>query len=357
MDVGYPDMRSQPLLGSRNLVNAALVLLVPWPSILFAAWLFAWFPDGVVPADPGWGALSLSASLDTWAAFALHHPIATVNLLFLLNVDLLFWVIALAQRNAWLIDPYWTLIPPLIAAFYAFHPWADAFDLRAGLAWALLGVWSLRLTGNYFRREQWRFGFREDWRFARMRAESRHFWWTQLFIVWVAQHFMLVGLTLPFWAIHFRAAPFDWVDAGLLLAAAAGIVVAHFADTSLDAFMRENEVRVARDEPKIRLLESGLWRYSRHPNYFGEQLFWWALAGFGFVLGAPWVIAGTALNSTVLAAVTVMQERRMLEVPERRALYEAYRRRVSVWVPWFRRGPTAGAAGSGDARPPSDATA
>ena len=101
--------------------------------------------------------------------------------------------------------------------------------------------------------------------------------------------------------------------------------------------MRENEGRRRRGEPAIPILDQGVWRLSRHPNYFGEQLFWWSIAGFGVVCGAPWVVAGTALNSCVLAAVTVMTERRMLAVAERRAAFEAYRRRTSVWVPWWPR--------------------
>ena len=83
-----------------------------------------------------------------------------------------------------------------------------------------------------------------------------------------------------------------------------------------------------------RTCRAGLWRYSRHPNYFGEQLFWWSIAGFGIACGQPWVVVGTALNSCVLAAVTVMTERKIAEVPERSALFADYRSRTSAWIPW-----------------------
>jgi len=312
VETGYPDVSSWPVLGARNLGNVLLVLVAPLPSVWAAGWLFGHFDPGSIPPDPGWGSLGTGASVDTWAAFALHHPIATVNFLFFVNVDLLFFVIALAQRSAWLIDPYWTLIPLFIAAFYAFHPLAVPFDARAWGAWGVLWLWSARLTGIYV--------------------------WTQFFVVWVAQQLMLVGLTLPFWAIHFHSAPLGPIDVLGLGLALLGIRIAHQADTELDAFMRENEARAARGQPGELLLEQGLWRYSRHPNYFGEQLFWWSVGGLGAALGEPWVLCGTALNSAVLAAVTVMQERRMLEVPARRELYRAYQRRVSPLVPWFRRG-------------------
>jgi steroid 5-alpha reductase family enzyme len=330
-ETGYPDVRDWPLWGRRNLTNALWVLVAPLPA-LAATWaLFSWFPAGAIPPGPG---LAGADSADAAAAWLLHHPIATLNALFFVNVCLGFWALALIQRSTWLIDPYWTLIPLWIASFYALHPLASPDPLRLGLSLAVLGIWSLRLTGNYFRRERWRFGLREDWRFARRRAASRHFWWFQFFYVYLAQQVMLVGLTLPCWAVSFHDVAVGPLDALLALLSLTGVAIAHLADTQLDAFMRDNEARSARGEPRVLLLDRGIWRWSRHPNYFGEQLFWWSFAGWGVVVGQSWVVIGTLLNSAVLAAVTVMTERRMLEVPERRDAYRAYQQRTSVWLPW-----------------------
>jgi len=331
METGYPEVDAQPLLGRKNLSNLVLVLLVPLPSVAVTLWLFGHFTPGSIPADPGWRNV---AGVDAALAWLVHRPILTVNLLFFFNVCVLFWVISLAQRSTWLIDPYWTLIPPLIAAFYWAHPLARPDAVRSASSLGLLGIWSLRLTHSYLRRERWRLGFREDWRFAKRRAETRHFWWFQFFYVHLAQQVMLVGLTLPLWAVHFRAAPFGAADVVLVGLALTGIGIAGVADTTLDAFMRENEVRRRRGEPRRLLLDAGIWRWSRHPNYFGEQLFWWSMAGLGVVVGEPWVVVGTALNSVVLATVTVMTERRMRADPARRAVYADYVRRTSVWLPW-----------------------
>jgi steroid 5-alpha reductase family enzyme len=334
LQVGYPDMRDQPLLGRRNLVNVAVTLWVPIPAICCAIVLFRWFPAGSIPPDPG---LLWPASADEAASLLLHHPVLAANLLFFLFVDLQFWMVALFQRSSWLIDPYWTLLPPLLALFYLAHPLAEPNWGRAALSISILMIWSLRLTWNYFRRERWRFGYREDWRYARMRVERSHFWLEQFLVVHAVQHLMLVGLSLPFWAIAFRDVAFGALDVVFFVLAAAGIAIARAADTRLDGFMLENEARRARGEAKIPLLDQGIWRTSRHPNYFGEQLFWWSIAGFGLVCGESWVVVGTAFNSMVLAAVTVLTERRMLAVPERREAFEAYRRRTSVWVPWWPR--------------------
>ncbi len=318
-------------MGFDNLRNAALVLAAPAPAVITVWLLFRWFGAGAIPPAPG--RLDFTEP-DGAAAWLLHHPLLALNLLYFVFVNLQFWVIALLQRSSWLIDPYWTLLPLFIVGFYAAHPLANPQPVRLGLASAALAVWSVRLTWNYFRREDWRFGLREDWRYAKMRRERPGFWWEQFFVVHLAQHGMLVGLTLPLWAICFRPVPLAALDVLLLVLAVAGIAIAHVADAQLDRFMRRNEERRARREEPVRVLETGIWCWSRHPNYFGEQLFWWSIAGFGVVCGEAWVVVGTLFNSSVLAAVTVMTERRMLEVPERRDAYAAYRARTSVWIPW-----------------------
>lgn len=222
-------------------------------------------------------------------------------------------------------------------------------------------------------------------------------------IAYVSQHVLLVGICLPFYSIHFPALsplpasaapadllglrdlvaspaanataasaaassslpsppPFDGVwdplIAGLCLA---GIVVAYFADTQLCAFMHANEQRARQGKPKVLILNSGLWYYSRydynyyplavvwlavltwlaacairHPNYFGEQLWWWALSLFSVYVGQWYMAAGTLINSLCLATVTLMVEQRMLERPERKQAFLEYQRTTSVLVPWFK---------------------
>lgn len=282
----------------RNTSNALIALAVPLPSVVIY-----------------------------WRGDLAHlHPIVGVNVLFFLNVCVLFWLISLAQRSAWLIDPYWTIIPLFIAHFYAAQSTAIADPWRTRMALACLWLWSVRLTHNYFRRERYQFGAREDWRFALKRKESRHFWWYSFFYAFVSQQIMLVGLTLPYWAIQTTARPFGGADIAIAATAVAGIAIAYFADTQLARYM-------ARDDKPL-ILDTGLWRYSRHPNYFGEQLFWWAVAAWGVLAGHPWTVVGTLVNSAGLAVVTRMTERRMEERPERREAWLAYKRRTSAWALW-----------------------
>ena len=120
------------------------------------------------------GACAAAAAPETLRAAACEAyadwPVVALNLVYWPTFCLLFWVHSLAARSTWLIDPYWTLIPLYVYGYYASHPLACAAGPRQLLAAALLGAWSLRLSGNYWRRERYAPGAREDWRFADVRA-------------------------------------------------------------------------------------------------------------------------------------------------------------------------------------------
>eukprot|EP00966_Prymnesium_polylepis_P218105 5047994-Prymnesium_polylepis.2 len=99
--------------------------------------------------------------------------------------------------------------------------------------------------------------------------------------------------------------------------------------------MSYNRTRRAAGESTVAILRAGLWRYSRHPNYFFEQLFWWSISLFAANVGHPEAMAGTALNSFVLLTVTFMTEAKMLRewAPSRAHLYREYQRTTSMWLP------------------------
>ncbi|CAK0881748.1 unnamed protein product [Prorocentrum cordatum] len=342
-------------LSGKNLTNALLCSVAVMPSILFVrVYLFA-ASDCNSPA-----AVSTTAR-----CYLFERPFVAVNVMFFVNVSVGFWLIGWVQKSMWLIDPYWTLLPPMIALYYMAwsreaaqgQPTDIDYPARAYVALALIFLWAARLTWNYFRRENWKFGEREDWRYTKMQRDYPRMWFVlSFFAVGLAQQPMLVGISWPLRYLLVAVAHEDGgADAHALLRLTAadvlwagvclsGIAIAFFADNQLRAYMLENERRRQAGEAVAPLLDTGLWRYSRHPNYLGEQVYWWGLAGWG-VLGmsgpaataAPWYVAsGTAINSVVLAAVTMMTEERMLTnwVPERAAQFWAYRRRTPALCPW-----------------------
>lgn len=308
----------------KNIGNALLCAVVLTPSFAAVIHLYSTC-DAIKPVGDV-------------CTFVMTSPVGLANALFFLNVTVGFWLIGLAQRSFWLIDPYWTLLPPLIGHLYRHHPRSVYDPTRSLVVLSLLWLWSLRLTHSYFRREEWKFGQREDWRYTKMAKDMPMLWpLVSFFAVGLAQQPMLVGISLPAASVHSNgAAPFSALDVAITCGCLAGLMVASHSDDILFEYMAvDSRVKTA-VEP---ILQTGLWRYSRHPNYFGEQLWWWSFALFAVRLGEPMVMLGTAFNSIVLASVTVMTEQRMLSrwPPERAALYREYMRSTSPCVPWFRR--------------------
>ncbi|XP_057811977.1 uncharacterized protein C594.04c-like [Salvia miltiorrhiza] len=309
-----------------NLRNAVVALFVPLPSILFylsflRRYSAAESPDSLPPL---------------WA-WCCHHPLLLANALFFFNVNLLFWIVGLLQSSHWMIDLYWTVIPVMLAHYFATHPLAESDALRSRLVTFLTWLWALRLTHSYFRRERWQWGAREDWRFNDLRRQyGRNWWWMSFFAVYLSQQVFLIGICLPLYVVHTKDRRINAWDVAAAVVCLTGITVAYFADTQLHNFVSRNERRKEAGQALVPNLDEGVWRYSRHPNYFGEQLWWWGLAIFAWNLDCGWSFNGALVNSLCLAYVTLLVEERMLKQEYRAQAYKKYQETTSVWIPWFK---------------------
>ncbi|KAI4329004.1 hypothetical protein L6164_021311 [Bauhinia variegata] len=321
--------------GHRNLKNALVAFLVPLPSVFFYLSFLNHYKSAIATGvDPKFPSLS---SLWMWCY---HHPLLLVNLLFFFNVNVLFWVIGQIQSSHWMIDPYWTVIPVMLIHCYETHPLAQYDWWRSRIVIILTWVWSIRLTHNYFRREKWQWGAREDWRFAEMSQQyGRQWWWISFFAVYVSQQVFLIGLSLPLYVVHSVNQPLGIWDLIAFVVCVCGIVVAYFADTQLYDFMSRNEKLKLLGKPTVLVLDEGLWYYSRRPNYFGEQLWWWGLVIFAWNLGHGWTFIGSLVNTMCLAYVTKLVEDRMLKKDYRAEAYRLYQKTTSAWIPWFKSSP------------------
>ncbi|PIA40875.1 hypothetical protein AQUCO_02400140v1 [Aquilegia coerulea] len=306
----------------RNLKNAILAILIPLPSITFYL-TFLHYNNN-----------NYSSSLWIWCS---HNPFLLANLLFFININLFFWIIGLLQSCHWMIDLYWTVIPVMLSHYYATHPFAKHNLWRSNVVILLTWLWSIRLTHSYFRREKWQWGEREDWRFNEMRIQyGKHWWWISFFLVYVSQQVLLMGICLPIYAVNSIDKAWNSWDSIATFVCLIGIAVAYFADTQLHEFVSKNKIFKELGVDIVPNLDSGLWRYSRHPNYFGEQLWWWGLVIFGWNIGHGWTLIGSFINSMCFAYVTVLVEQRMLKQEFRTKSYRLYQKSTSVWIPWFK---------------------
>ncbi len=232
--------------------------------------------------------------------------------------------------NSSVYDPYWSVAPPIIAGYLALGPGASrGLDARQLLTVGLLAAYGARLTYNWL--AGWAGLSHEDWRYVEFRQKTGKAYWLVSFF---GLHFfptVMVWLgCLPLYAaLVGPASPLNALDVlgGLVLTA--GVVIEAVADEQLRAFRRSKPTDGA-------ICDRGLWRYSRHPNYFGELLVWVGVLGLGLGAAAPaWTGLGVAaMFALFLFASIPMAERRSLA---RRTGYAEHQRRVSLLVPWFRK--------------------
>lgn len=150
---------------------------------------------------------------------------------------------------------------------------------------------------------------------------------------------MIVGISLPLYSVRFgwnSASDLSVFDIIATVLCVLGLLIAFISDNQLREYMMENQRRRQAGEPIVEILNTGLWRYSRHPNYFGEQLWWWSFAIYAVQCGQWWAAIGTFINSIVLWIVTDMTEGKVLSEwkPERAELFRKYQKRTSRCIPW-----------------------
>ena len=236
------------------------------------------------------------------------------------------WALSLPLRNAAIADSLWGLGFVLIAWLTFFQ--ADGFFPRRLLLCIMATCWGLRLFIHIVSRSR---GQGEDPRYAAWRAQyGERFALVSLYRVFLVQALFLwvIAIGLQYGQIAETPARLTWFDAAGFLIWLAGFVIESVSDFQLRRFLAD-------PANKGRIMDRGLWRYSRHPNYFGEALVWWGI--FVMVLALPLgfltIVSPVVITYTLLrlTGVTLMEQTEFSDNPD----YQAYIRRTSAFVPWF----------------------
>ena len=234
------------------------------------------------------------------------------------------WLIQRRTHNAGIVDVAWTFGTGLCAAWFAWG--ADGDPARRALVAALAAVWSLRL-GLYLAKRM--VGDHEDRRYAAMREKWGPNTQRNLFFIFQIQAFWAVLFALPMLlAASNPADGLRWYDAAGLALWIVSITGESIADAQLNAFRNA-------PESKGRVCRRGLWRYSRHPNYFFEWIHWWAYVLIGFAGPLGWLtLAGPAVMLLFLFYVTGIPITERALVASRGDAYREYQRTTSPFFPW-----------------------
>lgn len=248
-----------------------------------------------------------------------------LNLCVTLGLMLVLWLSSLALRDASIVDRFWGAGFVLVSAVTLFY--GDGALLRSALLTGLVAIWGLRLSLHLTRRN---WGEGEDYRYQAMRRSwGDRFWLVSLGTVFLLQGLLLWIVSLPVQkgASAPRPESLTLLDALGVALWLVGFTFEAVADAQLRRFLADPENRG-------RVMDRGLWRYTRHPNYFGDAVVWWGL--FSIALATPgswWTVASPLAMTFLLTRVSgvPMLERRLLRS---RPGYAEYVARTSAFFPW-----------------------
>ena len=267
---------------------------------------------GVGAAWLGWGPETGRLWLDTLIADLL----ATV----------VIFAFSRAYRNSSFYDAYWSVIPPLLLFYWWSQAGPGVDRQRCWLVAIVVVLWAIRLTAN------WLYAFpglhHEDWRYPMFKEQAGRFEFgadlVAIHLIPTCQVFL--GMVPVYVAVTRPGPGLPWLAWVAFAIGIAAVALELVADVQMHRFVKDRRPGEAMDR--------GVWSWSRHPNYFGEFGFWFAMALFG-VAAAPmdwwWLVIGAvAILAMFLGASIPMMEKRSLE---RRPSYQDVVDRVPRFVP------------------------
>lgn len=251
-----------------------------------------------------------------------------------LALAVLTWIASVARHDASLVDRVWG---PMIVATGGAMAWQlGASDARTLTMLVIAGLWALRLAG-YITWRNW--GHGEDRRYQAIRARNQPgFAFKSLYLVFGLQAVLAWIVALPFLAAALgmlgNEHDWMWLDGVGVALAVFGLVFEAVADGQMAAFKAD-------PAHQGQVMDRGLWRYSRHPNYFGETCVWWGLGLMALAAGGWWALLSPVLMTVLLLKVSGVS---LLEkdMHERRPGYREYVARTNAFLP----GPPKGGAGT-----------
>lgn len=269
-------------------------------------------------------AVAIIAVIYTWQFIPDYHILWKILIADVIGTVIVF-IFSMIFNNSSMYDPYWSVQPFVIALFLAWP--LEAMGMAEMIVLFMVFLYGLRLTLNFYR--GWPGISHEDWRYRNFRESFPKLYWPISFLGIHLFPTIMVFLACMSMVHIFLGPGMEiniWFIIGLItILLAVGL-----------AFVADEQMRSFRNNPenKGKLMRSGLWKNSRHPNYLGEILTWWGLFFFSLSAGYDqlWMGAG-ALTVTIMflfISIPMLEKREM----ERRPEYADYKKEVGMLLPF-----------------------
>lgn len=249
-----------------------------------------------------------------------------INLASILAMMLLLWLISVKLHNVSIVDSFWGLGFVLSISVYAIY--ANGLGFKNWILIAMVVLWGLRLS-IYL---AWRnFGKGEDFRYREFRKQygENRYWWISFFQVFLLQGVLMWLISAPLLGALCGGSQqeLNVTDIAGILIWLIGFTFEAGGDWQLAKFKSDLS-------NKGKVLNKGFWRYTRHPNYFGDAAVWWGFALFSFSAGYYLPILGSLLMTALIvkvSGVALIEKSLHSNKPE----YAEYVRKTSAFLPWF----------------------
>lgn len=238
----------------------------------------------------------------------------------------LLWVLSVMIKNASIVDLFWGMGFVIVNAFYILNS-GNVYS-RQILLLALVTLWGLRL----FIYLSWRnIGKGEDYRYQEFRQKygPERYWWFSYFQVFLLQGVLIMLVSLPLLGASAKteSGALNWIDYVGIVVFIIGFIFEAGGDFQLARFKKN-------PENKGKVLNTGFWKYTRHPNYFGDSAVWWSFGIFSIAAGSYWTIIGSVMMTLLIIKVSgvAILERSLNDTKPH---YRDYIQKTNSFFPWF----------------------
>lgn len=246
------------------------------------------------------------------------------SLIILVLVTLL-WLLSVFIKNVSIVDLFWGFGFVVVNTFYAFT--SGELSSRKILLLVLVTLWGLRLTIYLAFRN---IGEGEDFRYREFRRSygAHRYWWVSFFQTFLLQGTLLMIVSLPLLGVHgnSNSGTLTIIDYVGIFVWLVGFAFEAGGDYQLTKFKSNIENRG-------KVLNTGFWKYTRHPNYFGDSAVWWSFALFSIAAGSYWQIVGSVIMTLLIikiSGVALLEKTLKTSKPQ----YAEYIRKTNAFFPW-----------------------
>jgi steroid 5-alpha reductase family enzyme len=235
------------------------------------------------------------------------------------------WIISVMLKNVSIVDMFWGFGFVLVNTFYFFN--TDPTPAKIILL-VLVAIWGLRLSVYLAVRN---IGKPEDFRYQEFRKKygENRYWWISFFQTFLLQGILMFIISLPLLGVNLYSTSqsLSILDYLGILIWTIGFIFEAGGDMQLAQFKKNTA-------NKGKVLSTGLWHYTRHPNYFGDSAVWWGFGLFCLSAGSYWLLVGSVFMTLLIIKVSGVA---LLEksLKDQKPQYKEYIEKTSSFIPWF----------------------